>query len=413
MPPVQRLQLPQTIRESLEKNDLIAKFMVINICTGTWVGMVNFILPIFALSLHANSVEIGMVRGLSGLGDLLLVLPAGLLIDYFGSRKIYIVSCALGGAITILLALAWTPRVLIAMMIFYGMARSIRTTSLNASFFQHLSEIGVKKGGWYKGSMTLGTQFLGSMAGGALALVLSFTGYFVAASLFLLGPILLAFGRQKGGNSSFMARASEKEPGHKSSWRDYGALLKNKVLLSAALTEGVNTAFFITFSTFLTVMVITSLGQSVAMAAVLLSLRGISNILVVFFGGRLLELNYHFLYVVSFLMSCAGLLLLGTSQDVALLMLASVVLGLFSGVMTLITFTQVGGTPGDKGKVAGIFSFGQKLGMVAGPVLAGIVGDFVGLQAIFLCFIPFFLLMAGYNLLEGRKAHHRKKSAAG
>ncbi|HMK48406.1 MAG TPA: MFS transporter, partial [Methanocella sp.] len=171
--------------------------MVINICTGTWVGMVNFIIPIFALSLHAGSVEIGLVRGLSGLGDLLLVLPAGLLIDYFGSRKIYIVSCVAGGIITILLALAWTPWVLIAMMIVYGMARSVRTTSLNASFFQHMNAIGTGKGGWYKGSMTLGTQFLGSLIGGVLAVTVSFADYFVMTSLFLLTPIFIAFGRKK------------------------------------------------------------------------------------------------------------------------------------------------------------------------------------------------------------------------
>jgi uncharacterized membrane protein YoaK (UPF0700 family) len=52
---------------------------------------------------------------------------------------------------------------------------------------------------------------------------------------------------------------------------------------------------------------------------------------------------------------------------------------------------------------AGIFSFGQKTGMVAGPVLGGVVGDFIGLQAIFPCFVPFYLAMAAYNFIASRR----------
>ncbi|HMK45246.1 MAG TPA: MFS transporter, partial [Methanocella sp.] len=184
----------------------------------------------------------------------------------------------------------------------------------------------------------------------------------------------------------------------------YSWLLRNKALFTATVTECINSAFFITFSTFLTVMVITSLGLSIAMAAALISIRGVANILVVFFGGRLLEIDHNRLYVVSFAASAIGLLLLGTAKNAPMLMLASIILGVFSGVMTLVTFTQVGSTEGEKGKIAGVFSFGQKIGTVAGPVLGGIVGGLVGLQAIFLCFIPFFLIMAVYNLVEERRA---------
>jgi MFS family permease len=406
---LETLQLRNRVGKLFEENDLITRFMIINICTGIWVGMVNFIIPVFALSLGASPVEIGLVRGLSGLGDLLLVLPAGLMIDYFGSRKIYIASCMAGGILTMLLALAWTPWVLIAMMIVYGMARSIRTTSLNASFFQHMNTIGARKSGWYKGSMTLGAQFLGSLVGGVMAVAVSFAGYFVAASVFLLAPIFLAFGQKK--DHSFMLPATGKKPGLNGSVDGYRRLLRDRTLLVATTTECLNTAFALTFSTFLTVMVITSLGLGVTMAALLISLRGIANILVVFFGGRLLELNYNHLYVVSFVMSAAGLLVLGTATDAWLLMLASVILGLFSGVMTLVTFTQVGNTDGEKGKISGIFSFGQKAGMVAGPVLGGIAGSFIGLQAIFLCFIPFFLLMAAYYLTGDRTARSTLKVA--
>lgn len=383
----------------IEGNELILEFMVINICTGIWVGMVNFIIPIYGLYLHASSVEIGLIRGLSGIGDLLLVLPAGLLIDYFGSKKTYTVSCTIGAIMTVVLSLAGTPWMLIFMMIFYGMARSVRTTSLNASFFKYMNVIGAKKGGWYKGSMTIGSQFFGPLIGGALAVVISFTNYFMLTSMFLLVPLFIVGGK----GDDLMLKASEKEPELSGALKYYGLLLKNKVLLLATVTECVNSAFFTTFSTFITIMIIEDVGLAVAVAAMLISLRGVANIVVVFFCGRLLDLNNNYLYFISFVMTAIGLLFLGTSTQIPLLMLGAVIIGLSSGISTLITFTQVGGIDGEKGKIAGIFSFGQKIGTIAGPVLGGIIAELIGVHAIFLFFIPLFLVMAFYTFTEGRK----------
>ncbi len=80
-------------------NGLILKFMLINISTGIAMGMMNLILPIYAISLNATSTQIGLIKGISGLGDLLIVLPAGFLVDYLGSKKMYSISAVLGAII--------------------------------------------------------------------------------------------------------------------------------------------------------------------------------------------------------------------------------------------------------------------------------------------------------------------------
>ncbi len=385
----------------LKENSLILNFMAINVCTGTWVGLVNFIIPIYALSLNATSFEIGLIRGLSGVGDLLLVLPAGLMIDYFGSKKMYPISCVIGAIVTILLSFAGSPWALIVMMVVYGMARSVRTTALNASFFRYMSSIGVRKSGWYKGSMTVGSSFLGSLIGGAVAVILSFTGYFVFSAMFLIAPLLIT--TVLSDRNKPLLSDSSKRVEKSLSFKHYGSLLKNKIMLVSALTECVNSALFVTFTTFITVMVIQDLGLAVAVAAILISVRGLANMFIVFFCGRLLEINSNVLYCMSFVISSVGLLMLGTGKDVPVLVLASAIIGIASGVMSLITFAQVGSIEGDKGKIAGVFSFGQKIGFVSGPVLGGIVGGFLGIQAIFLCFIPFFIAMSLYNLIECRR----------
>ncbi len=137
-------------------NDLILKFMLINISTGIAMGMVNLIIPIYALSLNASSTEIGLIKGIAGIGDLLVVLPAGFMVDYLGSMKMNSVSAVMGSSIIILISFVAKIELLLLIMVFFGMARSLRTTSLNADFFKNMNLIGIKKGGWFKGSMTVG-----------------------------------------------------------------------------------------------------------------------------------------------------------------------------------------------------------------------------------------------------------------
>ncbi len=382
-----------------EGNELIFRFMLINISSGIAVGMMNFIIPVYALSLNATSIEIGLIKGISGIGDLLVVLPAGFLVDYFGSRKMYSISCVFGAMTIMFLSLAGTPQLLLLLMVFYGVARTFRTTSLSAAFFKNMSTIGARKAGWYKGSMTIGASFIGPIIGGISAIAMGFTSFFVFTSAFLLVPLGVIFARKNNrsnpirlNNSSFIDASNH-----------YKLLAKNRTLVSATIIESLNTAFFITFSTFLTVFVIRDLGLSPGIAAILISLKGGATIFVVFFCGQLLGRNNNSLYLFSFIVTILALLLFGISSDISLLALASIVIGIGSGFITLITFTQVGNIDGEKGKIAGIFSFGHGTGAIVGPTLGGVIGDAFGVQAIFLAFMLPFGALAFYTFMYGRK----------
>jgi len=116
-------------------NELIFRFMLINISSGIAVGMMNFIIPVYALSLNATSSEIGMIKGFSGIGDVLFVLPAGFIVDYLGSRKTYSVSCICSAGIIMLLSLAATSKLILFTMLFYGVSKTFRMTALSADFF--------------------------------------------------------------------------------------------------------------------------------------------------------------------------------------------------------------------------------------------------------------------------------------
>lgn len=383
-----------------EENELIIRFMLINISSGIAAGMVTFIIPVYALSLNATSTEIGLITGISGIGLLLVVLPAGFLVDCFGSKKMYSVSCVFGAAIIMLFSFAANPGLLLLAMVFYGMAGTLRSTSLSAAFFKNMNTIGAKRAGWYQGSMTLGASFIGPIIGGIAAITMGFTSYFTLTSAFLLVPLMAILARtDRKNNSPVKLRNSSLTDASK----HYKSLAKNRILVSTTLIESLNNALFITFTTFITVLVIRDLGLSPGIAAVLLSLRGGATIFVVFFCGQLLRRNNNGMYLFSFIITILALLLLEISTDTSMLAIASVILGIGIGMIGLINFTQVGNIEGEKGKIAGIFSFGHGTGSIFGPTLGGIIGDAFGVRAVFLSFIPLFGALAIYTLMDGRK----------
>ncbi len=383
----------------LKGNELIFKFILINLSTGIAMGMVNLIIPIYALSLNASSTEIGLIKGISGVGDLLVVLPAGLLVDYLGSKKMYYISAVLGSSIIILISYVSNIELLLLIMVFFGMAKTLRTTSLNADFFKNMKTIGMNKGGWYKGSMIGGSALIAPILGGIALAAISFKGYFALASMFLLAPFLIILARTNGGINSPVIR---KKIGLEDATNHYMALAKNKSLLSATIIESINGAVFNIFSTFIIVLVIKDLGLSAGVAAMLIAFRGGAMFCTIFLCGQLLRKNNSNMYLFSFILAILTLLVLGMSKDISQIAIASVVLGISSGLMSLITFAQVGNIDGEKGKIAGIFAFGFAIGSIIGPTLGGIIGDAYGVQTIFISFIPIFVALALFIFVSNK-----------
>lgn len=379
-------------------NELILRFMFINISSGIAMGMINFIFPVYALSLNATSTEIGLIKGISGFGDLFVVLPAGFMVDYLGSRKMFFASGILGAAIIMLFSIAITPTLLLFAMFFFGVTRSFRIISLNTEFLINMNTIGARKAGWYKGSMTIGGAFIGPIIGGIASIAIGFTGYFAFASALLLAPfaVILAGGKKE-------EKKSVKNSSLFDASNHFKSLIKNRILMRATIIEGLNTSFFITFTTFITILVIENFGLSPGIAAMLISLKGGATIFAVFFCGQLLRKDNNKLYLFSFIIIILSLITLGTSRYIPLLAIASIVQGIGSGLITLITFTEIGTIDGEKGKISGIFSLGHSTGAILGPVLGGIVGGIFGTQAIFLGFIPLFAAMLLITLMNGRK----------
>lgn len=379
--------------EIVTPKGLITSFLILNIVSGTVGGAMQIIVPLYAMSLNASTAQIGIIRGISGLGMLLLVIPAGFLVDHYGSKKLFLLGSFSGFVSTLGLTLAKVPLAMIALMGFSGLFGSLKMTALNASFFRNLKNMGLEKAGWFKGSMSIGLTFLGPAFGAFLVSAAGFQSIFYLLSALTLIPATLVF--------FFHSEPARPGPVNElggiinRQLKEFRLLFGERGLYLPLLTEILSTACFATFSTFIVVISIQVLHLKPSAASVLMTAEGGVFILTVFAAGPLINrLSQFQLYLLSVTVTSAGLAMVSFSTTFTLMVISSVVLGLGLGLINLVTSSRIGSMEGEKGKVVALFAASVGAGISLGPMLGGIAGQYLGTQNIFLTFIPLFMLLA-------------------
>lgn len=371
--------------------------------------MLQLIVPMFALHLHASTVELGLIRSASGIGMILLVLPAGFLTDHYGWKKLYIIGGIISSLLLFLMPYLTLPILLIYLMGLQGISNSLKFSSLNAAFFQNLRTIGLRKAGWYRGSMSIGLTFIGPLAAGYLLEISSFRILFMVVGLLTLFPALVLLWR--AGKGQRQAPASS--PIHlKEQFADFKQLLRNSTITTTVLTETLSTACFSTFAAFIAVLVSQVYLMPLSYASWFIIMEGAAFILTVFLSGRLLDrFERRHLYMAACMMTVAGLLLMSLFRHWFVVSLGTIAVGYGLGTINLMTFSQVGEFKGPKGKISGLLSFCIGLGAALGPAVGGIIGQAFGIRAILLAFVPLFTFAGFYMLLRQQKRSERTLSS--
>jgi MFS family permease len=381
-----------------ERWGLIATYLILNIATGTVGGAMQVAVPLYALSLNADTAELGMIRGVSGIGILLLVIPAGFLVDHFGARRLFLIGGVFGTLATWSLSYASLPGTLVSIMGVAGLFAALKMTALNSSFYNNIEAIGIEKSGWFKGSMSIGLTFFGPLLGGYLAHLLGYRLLFKILAASTLIPIsLVVFLRRS-------PKAVPHEEGLKGAiakqLEGFRDLIGTKSLYLPLATEGLSTSFFATFSAFIALIAVQSMRLPETTVSQLMAIEGGLFIVTVFVAGPLIKLLSQFhLYLLSVSVVIAGTVILAFAGNYGALAAATVVLGFGLGLTNLVVASRIGSMKGEKGKIVGLFAGAVGVGISAGPMVAGFVGKWLGPRSIFLGYIPLFLglLLAAYR----------------
>jgi predicted MFS family arabinose efflux permease len=390
---------------------LISSYLVLNITTGIVGGAMQMAVPCFALSLGASTSEIGIIRGISGLGMLLLVIPAGFLVDHVGSKRLFLFGAFTGTLVTFSLLFARTPVVMVVIMGLSGLFQSLKMTALNASFYSNIHKIGIDKSGWFKGSMSIGLTFIGPVLGGLLVDHLSYRFIFPIIAALTLIPIILVYvfhdDQKQIPTNDDLITVTKKQLG------DFRVLIGNRSLYLPLLTEMFSTGCFALFATFIIVIAVRILHLPTTVTSLLLTIEGGVFIVTVFAAGPLLTvLSQFYLYLISIMLTIAGLLALTIANSFSPMVAATVVLGLGLGFLNLVTSSRLALLPGDKGKTVGLFSAAVGVGISIGPILGGFVAAHFGSKAAFLTFVPLFLMLLGVAALQARTDKRAKQQSS-
>ena len=108
-------RLPQGLWRQRQLIGFLAAFFL----AGSAFGMAALVLPVYAVSLHAKTWLIGAIQTALILGLLITVLPAGFMVERFGSRRLFIFSSIAMAAVIATIPLLPKPIYLLPVVLLF------------------------------------------------------------------------------------------------------------------------------------------------------------------------------------------------------------------------------------------------------------------------------------------------------
>ncbi|ESQ90189.1 hypothetical protein ABAC460_10585 [Asticcacaulis sp. AC460] len=384
-------------------NGFLARFITLSVLAGTTIGMGNVITTLFALHLNATPFQVGLISGSATLGMMLVTLPAGFLIAKYGAKRVYLLASLNCMAIYLVVPFlgAWSALAVARSLV--GASVPFRTISMNSTFLQRLKSFGQDKAGWFRASQSTGMAVLGPWVGTLL------TG----SANFLVSYICLAalFGLMALWSQNFLPEAeavvetSVGQGGGAGLLDQFRLMLKDLWVGESCLTEFVNSSVTSLFSSFILVLAITDLHLPKAMAVALVTTQGLATIAALFVLGPLLrKVRLVWAYAASLGFATAALLLVGFGREWLVLMLGAVCLAIAAATIHLVNMQRLAHSPIAKSKISSLLNLSGQTGSLLGSVAGGSLSLAIGLQNIFLAWIPLVWVTAAFCFWRHRQA---------
>lgn len=370
----------------LQKNRLLSAFLAMSITAGTSAGIMQLVLPLYALKLGIGDAGIGLIRGLGPIGGLLTTLPGGFLIDHYGPRKVYI-SCGLLDALFIILLPTATSQNLLMIYLFIGGGvATIRWTALNSSFLDRLDYFGLVRSGWMRAAMAVGLSFLGPLLGGQLVYYTNYAVSFCVIAGLILLPLWF-IPRFRTGEPH--RPIQEEQRNNLSVLNQFRQLAGNRLLLRTGIMQSIAMSCNHAFLVFIIILLVKELHYSPQIASLVISAQGIGAVLIMFWGGDLADrFRMQRVHVACFIMEIFGLVAAGFFNNIWILSSGAVLLAMGAALLMATSYSQLAKLEGKKGKISGFFFLITGTGVALGPVYSGYLASQFGIRTAFSGFLP-------------------------
>lgn len=378
----------------LSANRFLVVFALLASLMGTSVGVAKITTALYAISLGANAEQLGLLVAGQVAGTLVMSIPIGFLVDHYGPRRLFVLGSTLAGLTYALIPVVATPAFLLGCTTAVSFFMPLRFVSLNTVFFEQIRRMGAGKAGWYRGTHLAGQFLIGPGIAVALIHALGYAGtwWILAASFaltILVSPMVLArFARPPA--------AGVAPPSLGRAGRDLLALLRDRELRGICLIDIAIESVFTYQTTFVVAIALQVFHLGEAGASAFVTGTGLSFIATLLLtGGITARLGPRTSYRIGFALTAVGLLFLGSAAGPGWMWPGIVVLGIGLGLLQTVTLSraaQIGGRLG-QGKVSGLILMTFPIGGILGGLLGGWTGKRLGLQAVYLLFVPVVLAL--------------------
>lgn len=369
-----------------------SSFIGLTILAGLAVGVARVVTSLYAVHIQATELQLGLIAAAQSIGLLLMALPVGVLVQRFGSLKIFSLGSLLAALLYSLqpwLNNAWYLLLITTLVSF---VLPMRFVSIHTVFLSHLRALGPAKAGWFRGSHMLGFFLIAPSLGAWILQILGYEwAFFAVAILFVaaisLAPLCFKEAQPKALQPAFV-------------WRDLLAplqLIKTQPQLRTICSlEFLSNSANSYFGFFIVVIAIQNFGFEAPLAVMLLTVQGLVFVGSLFSLGALAEImGYYKFYLISLLLISLGLLILSFTQSAFWLWPASLSLGLGLGMLHIANFMSFAkvGEQTSMHQISPLLALVGPAGGLLGGLAGAALGHSIGLQNLFAPIGLAFLLM--------------------
>ena len=347
------------------------------------LGIISPILPLYASDLGATLVQVGLLSSAWSMSRLIFTAPIGRFSDRSSKKKIIAAGLLVYAVVSLLYVLAWDFTSLVSIRFLHGLGSAM---SMPIAFAYAAELVPEGEEGRYMGSMNLAMfagMGLGPLIGGSLTDFFSMSVPFYVMGAFTGLSLVLTM--------AFLPEDAQRQARVDRPRSSYGEILSNRLLRAAFVYRAVGALGRGCIMSFLSMYMSNSpdtggLGIPISIAGMVLSFGQISAALLQQpFGVLADRYNKIYLTLLGGLLGAFGLALFPLANDAWSVLAARLVfsVGSATGMPALTAIVAIEGRDKGLGTTISVLQIAMSLGMIAGPLLFGILGDAFGLRPIF------------------------------
>jgi DHA1 family multidrug resistance protein-like MFS transporter len=331
-------------------------------------------LPLFIRSLQVPLSTVGYIAAASTIVGIVVSLPAGILSDIIGRRRVILIAAAVFATAPFLYLLVTAPWQLVLVRIYHGLATAILGPVALAAVADTFQKGRGERMGWYSSATMVG-RFLAPLVGGLLIFGEDFHWVYLADGfagiLALLAAVRLPLASAP---SEPLRQAFTQQRGRYG--QEIRSVVRNLGILGTSGVEAVQYFAFGALETFLPIYWSEQLGYPDWKIGLLLSAQILAATLTKPVMGRLSDRYGRVRMIVSGLILggiAAGTVVLSSDYFVVLVLMALFGLGL--ATVTASTTALVADLSPSRGRggALGVLSSIMDVGQASGPIVTGIL----------------------------------------